>query len=206
MLHSTNLILLVGQSEFAEFSPRKVSIWSTSTNSVLCSSWPSTNKISIAKINKKRMIIVERNFLNIYTTSDMQILHTIEIGYILSNKFTFSHCDKNNYICYSPNDEGIVKTYDVNYLCFKTSIKAHKSEIQKLIINSKGDMVATCSIKGTLIRIFNIPQGDKLFTFKRGITPARIFSMNFSCESDKIVVSSDKGTLHVFELRELDKE
>ena len=79
MLNTTNLILLVGLTEMGDLSPKKVTIWSTSTNIVLCSSYPFSGKINIAKINKQRMVIGERNFLHIYSTNDMEILHTIDI-------------------------------------------------------------------------------------------------------------------------------
>src|SRR4051794_6242340 len=117
MLFTTNLILLVGQTDFGDFSPRKVTIRSTSHNSVICSSWPFTADISCAKINKKRMIVIERSYLHIYTTSDMKILHTIDIGTVSLNKLILSPSgDKNNFICFSPSsDEGIVKVYDLLY-------------------------------------------------------------------------------------------
>ena len=100
MLYTTNLILLVGATEFGDFSPKKVTIWSTQ-NIVLCSSWPFLKKIRIAKINKKRMVICERNIMHIYTTADMNILQTLEIGHISLGKLVFSaNSHKNNFACY----------------------------------------------------------------------------------------------------------
>jgi len=207
MLYTTNLILLVGATEFGDFSPKKVTIWSTSQNIVLCSSWPFLEKINIAKINKKRMIICERNLMHIYTTAEMKILHTMEIGYVSLGKLVLSsNSDKNNYACYSSNnDEGVVKVYDTIYLNVKTTIKAHKSPVLRMAINYNGDMLCTSSCKGTIIRVFNLPKGDKLITYKRGISSAYIFSMNFSLDSDKLLVTSDTGTLHIFDLKK-DKE
>jgi WD40 repeat protein len=204
MLYTTNLILLVGLAEFGDFSPRKVTIWSTSQNIVLCSSWPFLAKINIAKINKKRMIIGERNFMHIYTTGDMKILHTIDVGAVTLGKLVLSaNSDKNNFVCFSSsNDEGMVKVYDLLYLSFKTSIKAHKSPILKMALNYKGDMLATCSCKGTIIRIFNLPKGEKLITYKRGIQSAYIFCLNFSFDNEKLITTSDTGTLHVFDLKQ----
>ncbi len=203
MLYTTNLILLVGLAEFGDFSPRKVTIWSTSQNIVLCSSWPFLSKINIAKINKKRMIIGERNFLHIYTTGDMKIMNTIDVGTVTLGKLVLSaNSDKNNFVCFSSsNDEGMVKVYDLLYLSFKTSIKAHKSPILKMTLNYKGDMLATCSCKGTIIRVFSLPKGEKIVTYKRGISSAYIFCLNFSFENDKLITTSDTGTMHVFDLK-----
>ena len=62
--------------------------------------------------------------------------------------------------------------------------------------------MATCSCKGTIIRIFSLPDGEKICTFKRGISPTFIFSMNFSREGDKLIVSCDKGTINLFDIEE----
>jgi autophagy-related protein 18 len=207
MLYTSNLILLVGATEYGDFSPKKVTIYSTSQNIVLCSSWPFLEKIRIAKINKKRMLICERNFMHVYTTSDMKILQTLEIGYITLGKLVLSpNCDKNNFACYSSNDdEGVIKVFDTIYMNIKTTIRAHKSPVLRISINFNGDMLCSSSCKGTIIRVFNLPKGDKIITYKRGMSSAYIFCINFSLNSEKILITSDTGTLHIFDLKE-DKE
>jgi autophagy-related protein 18 len=193
----------VGLAEFGDFSPRKVTIWSTSQNIVLCSSWHFISKINIAKINKKRMIIGERNFLHIYTTGDMKIISTIDVGTVTLGKLVLSaSSDKNNFVCFSSSmDEGMVRVYDLLSFSFKLSIKAHKSPILKMTLNYKGDMLATCSCKGTIIRVFSLPKGDKIITFKRGMSSAYIFCLNFSFDNQKLITTSDTGTMHVFDLK-----
>ena len=196
------MILIVGQNEILDFSPRKVTIFSTTSNSVICSTRSFQNKIQIVKANKQRMIILEKNLLHIYSTEEMKSLHTLNIRNVQIGKIILSPCcDKNNFICYSDSsDEGVVKIYDLNYLTYKTSITAHKSPISKMAINRRGDLLATCSNKGTIIRIFSLPIGEKIFTFKRGISNVQIYYMNFSNDSQKIIISSDSGTIHVFDL------
>ncbi len=208
MLYTTNLILLVGLTEFGDFSPKKVTIWSTSQNIVLCSSYPFSSNINIAKINKLRMVIGERNFLHIYSTGDMKILHTIDVGSVTLGKLVLSsNSEKNNWVCFSSsNDEGLVKVYNTLYPSMKTHIKAHKSPILKMCLNSVGDRLATCSCKGTIIRVFSLPKGDKILTYKRGISSAFIFCLNFSLNNEKLISSSDTGTLHIFDLKQEEEE
>ena len=96
MFYKTNIVLLVGLTDFGEFSPKKVTIWTTSKNLVLYSSFPFTSKITVAKINKVRMIIGERNFLHIYSTGDMKVLQIFEISDIsLGNLVLSGNSDKN---------------------------------------------------------------------------------------------------------------
>ena len=124
MLYTTNLVFLVGLNDQGEFSPKKVTIWSTSTNSILCSSWQFLSKINIVKINKKRMIICERTFMHVYSSKDMKILHTFDCGNIYLGKLCLSpNTDKNNIVCFSSNkDEGIVRVFDLMLLNYKSII------------------------------------------------------------------------------------
>jgi len=87
--------------------------------------------------------------MHIYTTAEMKILHTIDVGYVSLGKLVLSsNSDKLNFVCFSSaSDEGLVKVYDLLYLSFKTNIKAHKCPILKMAINMAGDMLATCSCK-----------------------------------------------------------
>lgn len=202
MLYTTNLVLLVGHSDFGEFSPKKVTIWSTSTNSVLCSSWQFLSKINIVKINKKRMIICERNFMHVYSAKDMKILHTFDCGIIYLGKLVLSsNSEKNNLVCFSSNkDEGCVKVFDLTYLNYKSNIKAHNSPLLKMAINAAGDMLLTCSCKGTTINVFSLPKGEKVTSYKRGINSAYIFWLGFSLTQEKIICTSDSGTINIFNL------
>ena len=205
MLYKTNLVLLVGLTEFGGFSPRTVTIWTTSKHLVLCSSFPFISKITVAKINKVRMIIGESNFLHIYSTMGMKHLHILEISDISLGKIVLSgNSVKNFWLCFSTSkDEGVVKVYDtLDPTSVKTQIKAHKSPILKMYLNYEGDRLATCSCKGTIIRIFYLPKGDKICAFKRGISSAFIFCLNFSGDSEKLISTSDTGMLHIFDIRE----
>ena len=205
MLYKTNIILLVGLTEYSNFSPKRITIWTTLKNTVLCISHHFTSKIITAKINKQRMIIGEKNYLHIYETTTMNFLYSYVISDItLGNLILSRNSEKNNWFCYSTyKDEGMVNVYDaMNQKGIKVQIKAHKSPILKMSLNYEGDRLATCSCKGTIIRVFSLPKGDKLCTFKRGVSPAFIFCLNFSRNSEKLIATCDNGVLHLFDIKE----
>lgn len=79
-------------------------------------------------------------------------------------------------------------------------IQAHKSPLSCLQLNSTGTLLATSSDKGTVIRVFSIPNGDKIHQFRRGTYTARIFSINFNPMSTLLAVSSDTETVHIYKL------
>ena len=114
MLYKTNIILLVGLNEYSNFSPKKITIWTTLKNTVLCVSHHFTSKIIIAKINKERMIIGEKNYLHIYETKSMNFLYSYVVSDItLGNLILSKNSEKNNWFCYSTSkDEGMVNVYD----------------------------------------------------------------------------------------------
>ncbi|CAF3405022.1 unnamed protein product [Rotaria sp. Silwood1] len=82
-------------------------------------------------------------------------------------------------------------------------IQAHKNELAAIALTSTGNLLATASKRGTLIRIF-LTTGlcEKIFEFQRGLDTAAIYSLAFSFNSGFLCVSSDKGTVHVYSIRD----
>lgn len=58
-----------------------------------------------------------------------------------------------------------------------------------------------------MIRVFSVPNGDKVAQFRRGTYGARIFSIAFNPVSSLLCVSSDTETVHIFKLiRDAERE
>ncbi|KAJ2136145.1 Phosphatidylinositol 3,5-bisphosphate-binding protein [Coemansia sp. RSA 678] len=79
-------------------------------------------------------------------------------------------------------------------------IAAHATSISALAVSADGTMVASASEKGTLIRIFDTLNGRLLHELRRGVDRADIYSIAFSPDNTRLCVSSDKGTVHIFNL------
>lgn len=79
-----------------------------------------------------------------------------------------------------------------------TIVAAHESELACICLSSNGKYLATASVKGTLIRIFDTQNARKLQELRRGADNADIYSIQFNQSHDKLCVASDKGTIHVF--------
>uniref|UniRef100_UPI00358EA6EF WD repeat domain phosphoinositide-interacting protein 4-like n=1 Tax=Myxine glutinosa TaxID=7769 RepID=UPI00358EA6EF len=82
------------------------------------------------------------------------------------------------------------------------TINAHQGEIACISINQQGSIVASASSKGTLIRLFDTQSKAKLVELRRGADPATLYCINFSHDSSFLCVSSDKGTVHIFALKD----
>jgi autophagy-related protein 18 len=79
-------------------------------------------------------------------------------------------------------------------------IQAHKAPISFLAINAAGTMLATASDKGTVIRVWSLPNAEKLYQLRRGSREARIHSITFNVMSTLLAVSSAHDTVHIFKL------
>lgn len=95
---------------------------------------------------------------------------------------------------------GEVLIYDATKMEAVNVIEAHNSPLSCIALNNDGTLLATASEKGTIIRVFSIPDAQKLYQFRRGSIPSRIYSMSFNSTSTLLSVSSATETVHIFRL------
>jgi autophagy-related protein 18 len=48
--------------------------------------------------------------------------------------------------------------------------------------------------------VFSVPSGQRIYQFRRGTIPAKIYSINFNMQSNMLVVTSATDTVHIFRL------
>ena len=205
MLFSSSLVMAVAYKDTdKDLSPERITLFSIDEETrIICSSSPFASQIKSAKLNKKRIVVLEGNSIHIFSNPNMELLHSIEVTNLNVDKMCLSSSsDYRCYLCYCPDSaEGFVKIFNLITLSYEIKIKAHRTAINRIAISNDGQKLATCSEKGTVIRVFNLESGEKIGTFKRGITYATIYSLFFSADNERLVLSSDTGTFHVFNLQ-----
>lgn len=102
----------------------------------------------------------------------------------------------------APNRVGDVIIFDLDSLQPLAVIEAHKSVLAAMCLSNDGKLLATASDKGTIVRVFKVETGVKLYQFRRGTYPTTIYSLKFSKRSNYVVATSSSGTVHVFRLGE----
>ncbi|KAF9320057.1 autophagy protein, partial [Linnemannia elongata] len=195
MLFCTSLVAIVGAGDQPASSPRRLQI-----------------------INTKRLIVVLEDQIYVYDISNMKLLHTIETSPNPHAICALSPSSENCYLAYpsptpsptspfsgsgrddSHGPSGDVLIFDALTLQVVNIVQAHKTSVSNISINSEGTMLATASDKGTVIRIWSIPNAQRLFQFRRGSQSARIYSLSFNLASTLLSVSSDTDTVHIFKL------
>uniref|UniRef100_A0A183FT45 WD repeat domain phosphoinositide-interacting protein 4 n=1 Tax=Heligmosomoides polygyrus TaxID=6339 RepID=A0A183FT45_HELPZ len=83
-------------------------------------------------------------------------------------------------------------------------INAHLTEVTQIALNNQATLLATGSTKGTVIRLFDANSSSTrlLMEFRRGADPCTLHCLQFSPCSSFLAVSSDKGTIHIFGVRD----
>jgi WD repeat-containing protein 45 len=83
----------------------------------------------------------------------------------------------------------------------KRVLRAHNTALRCMALSPSGNLLATASEQGTLIRVFNTKTLDQVAEFRRGVERAVIFGLAFSNGERWLASTSDKGTIHIFDLR-----
>merc|ERR1712232_667338 len=81
-------------------------------------------------------------------------------------------------------------------------IEAHNSSLRQISLTSDGYKLATCSVKGTIIRIWDVNTGICCYEFRRGWERAVISCLCWNSWTDNTMLActSDHGTVHIFQM------
>ncbi|KAK6312607.1 hypothetical protein J4Q44_G00182710 [Coregonus suidteri] len=164
--------------------------------------------VSLKAPRKLRLIVCLEESLYVHNIRDMKVLHTIrETPPNPSGLCALSISNDNCYLAYPGSATiGEVQVFDTVNLRAANMIPAHDSPLAALVFDASGTKLATASEKGTVIRVFSIPEGQKLFEFRRGVKRCvSICSLAFSMEGLYLSASSNTETVHIFKL-EIQKE
>ena len=102
---------------------------------------------------------------------------------------------------------GVVVVHDCLNHHAVCEIRAHRAPLAAMAFCSDGSLLATASERGTVVRVHVLPAADEknTRTFRRGVSSAVVRQLAFGGSPSgaglALAASSEKGTVHVFELR-----
>jgi autophagy-related protein 18 len=99
------------------------------------------------------------------------------------------------------HQSGNVVIFDTLKLVPISIINCHKTSIEKLVLSENGALLASASIKGTIIRVFDTKTSKKVCEFRRGRLPATVTSLAFNQENTILACASLNGTIHFFKIK-----
>jgi autophagy-related protein 18 len=180
---------------------RKLFVYHFKKGTEICS-YTYNDSILAVKLNRLKLIVVLKNQLYIHNIKDMKILHTIrDMPLNKAGLVAMSNEQEKCFIAYPGSSQtGEVQVFDSVKLVSVTAIPAHNSPLAAVSFSFNGNKLATASEKGTVIRVFSIPEGDRLFEFRRGMKGVVIYCLAFDINEQFLVSSSNTGTVHVYKL------
>ncbi|XP_022875915.1 autophagy-related protein 18a-like isoform X2 [Olea europaea var. sylvestris] len=199
MLFRCNILALVGGGETPQYPLNKVMIWDDHQSRCI-GELSFRSEVRGVRLRRDRIVVVLEQKIFVYNFADLKLLQQIET---IANPKGLCAVSQvaGSFVLVCPGlQKGQVR---VEHYTSKRSkfILAHDSRIACFTLSLDGNLLATASSKGTLVRIFNTDDGTLLQEVRRGADRAEIYSLAISPTAEWLAVSSDKGTVHVFNLK-----
>uniref|UniRef100_A0A8B9HCG1 WD repeat domain, phosphoinositide interacting 1 n=1 Tax=Astyanax mexicanus TaxID=7994 RepID=A0A8B9HCG1_ASTMX len=198
-LFSSSLVVVVSQA-----MPRRMNVYHFKKGTEICN-YSYSNTILAVRLNRQRLVVCLEESIYIHNIKDMKLLKTLlNTPPNPSGLCALSINHSNSYLAYPGSATiGEIIVYDANNLNTVTMIPAHDSPLAAITFNASGTKLASASERGTVIRVFSIPEGLRLFEFRRGMKRyVNISSLSFSPDAQFLCASSNTETVHIFKLEQ----
>ncbi len=200
ILFSTSLVALVGTGHQPAFSPRRVRLYNTKSRSYIADLDFATT-VTAVRLCASRLVVALESKIHIFDLRTLKILHTLPTPPNPGGVVALSPSPDRCYMAFpASRSRGEVIVYDVLNLKVVSSINACSNPVKALRMNPDGNRLAVASTQGTVIRVFSVPDGAKLRTFRRGTYATEIHSIAFDSKSRYVAVTSASKTVHVFDM------
>lgn len=207
-LETSNILAMTGGGLFPYYPQNKVIIWDENSETIKAEV-SLKQEVRNIKFKYEFLFVVTDNKIYVYSFFENLTLKMVKnTVYNPKGIFETNSIDDPCYFAFmsnenmirSENRDGIVHIY--NMLTNEQSIiSAHTSPIQCMKFNYKGNLFATASEKGTLIRIFQTGQNVPARELRRGLENTKIYSLDFDYYDSWLICISKTGTLHAWTLK-----
>ncbi|KAK3937608.1 SVP1-like protein 2 [Diplogelasinospora grovesii] len=195
MMGKANYLGLVGGGRQPKFATNKFILWDDSKSKIALEISALTPVRGI-QLSKERIVIVLQNSVRIYSFAKPPNLLA---AYETANNPWGACCLSQKIIAFPGRSTGQIQLVELA-TGNVSIIPAHSSALRVIHLSSDGELLATASETGTLIRVFATSNCAKLIELRRGIDSATIFCLAFSPSATMLACTSDKSTLHIFDV------
>lgn len=197
ILGRSNIIALVGGGNSPRYPSNKLFIWD---DQQLCpiAEMCFKGEIKSVRLRSDRIVVVQESKIYVYNLSDLKLRDSIPTCWNPKGLCCISTEANEIFACPDiARGNILIKIYSQE----KTQIIcAHETSIACMAMTKDGNLLATASDKGTLIRIFDTSTMEMKQELRRGIDRAEIFCLAFHPSQEWIACSSDKGTIHIYSI------
>ena len=160
MLFRTNILALVGGGENPQYPPNKVMLWDDHQGRCI-GEFTFRSVVHGVKLRRDHIVVVLEHRIYVYSILDLKLIQKIDT---LSNPrglCCLSHHPSTSILACPGIRQGQVRVENFGKKVIKI-ITAHDSNIACFTLTLEGHLLATASMKGTLIRIFDTKDGTQL--------------------------------------------
>ena len=201
MYKATTLYLINGTGTNDKFPINRVSIWDDHNQKIKAEISLNSRILGLYVSDGPNVIVSSNRKTYIYEIESLTLLKVFDIcsfsleAKILKNDFIICNTDFTN------KDESTIMIRRKNR-CL--SISAHQRGIGKIAISNDGQYIATTSINGIIIKIFNLLNGNLITEFRRGSFSKTISYLGFSESNDYLLCGTINGSVHLFNIKQDD--
>ncbi|KAH7037510.1 WD40-repeat-containing domain protein [Microdochium trichocladiopsis] len=195
MMGNANYVALVGGGRAPKFPQNKVIIWDDSKGKTALEITTLT-AVRGVQLSKTRVVVVLQNSVRVYAFEK----HPKPLAiYETADNLQGLCCLSDRYLVFPGRILGQVQVVHLETDSVSI-IPAHNSSLKALQLSTDGELLATASEKGTIIRIYSTSSCARIAERRRGTDSATIFSLRFSPSGSMLACTSDKGNLHIFDV------
>ncbi|KAJ5104906.1 phosphatidylinositol 3,5-bisphosphate-binding protein [Penicillium alfredii] len=195
MLGQSNYLAIVGGGRNPKFPQNKLVIWDDAKQKAALTLEFRTSVLGI-RLSKSRIVVALLNSIHVFAFSNPpQKLSVFETS---DNPLGLA-CLGQKLLAFPGRSPGQVQMIELETGNISI-IPAHSTPLRAIALSPDGEVLATASEAGTLIRTFATGNCTKMAELRRGVDHAVIFSLSFSPSNSLLAVTSDKSTLHIFDL------
>lgn len=155
------------------------------------------SKIVNVLARNDRFIVVFENLVLVYTFPEKNLVKTIRTA-----NNTYGACaisNSSSFVLATSFQPGYVRVDDFDKDETNQS-QIHENSIVVITINNENKLGASASERGTLVRVFDIRSLNVLYELRRGNTVSHISCLEFSLNSDYVIASNSKNTIHLWDI------
>jgi len=200
LLFRNQIVALVGGADNNQWPNTKVIIWDDYQLRKIDEIKVGQAVLAV-KLRKDKLVVVMRKRVHIYNLADLEFFGALEtadnpLGVVALNSttetFVLAVLHEEN-----PNDVFIQM---LNHSREHRVIHCHSNPIGQLALNHDGRYLATASIEGKRIKVFNSYTMQELRVFRHGIKTTQIGQLCFSKNANYLGSISPSQKIHVWKL------
>eukprot|EP00981_Chlorochromonas_danica_P004550 scaffold912_cov187-Ochromonas_danica.AAC.28 len=147
--------------------------------------------------NRELIIFLTANKIHIYDLGSLQTRQVLDRN-TQSDAMVLQL--EGDILCYPSTEKGSIVIYQCKENRPLSCIQAHRGDIAVMAMSRQGDKLATVSTTGTILRIFAVPTGELLLSFRISTLPLSILFMSFCPLGNYVICYAKSGYVYLFSL------